>query len=87
MVDIVQKIQVDVYPYDWIHVSQTEDWGRVKIAITVDQSVVDAVTWVKNYKKQLEEEAKIRAENPAVASQYESYQCILKLVRSDHIPS
>lgn len=85
MADIVSKVQVDVYPSDFIYIHQSEDWGRVKISITLDQKVVDAVHWVRDYKKQLEEEAKIRAENPAVASQYESYQTMLKLVKSDHI--
>jgi hypothetical protein len=86
MVDIVQKVQIDVFPYDWIYINQTEDWGRVKVAITINPSVVDAVNWVKDYKKQLEDEIKIRSENPAVASQYECYQAMLKLVKSDHIP-
>lgn len=85
MVEIINRVQIDVYPHDFIYINQSEDWGKVKINITVDQRVIDAVNWVRDYKKQLEEEAKIRAENPAVANQYDSYQTMLKLVKSDHI--
>ena len=87
MAEIVSKVQIDVYPSDWMYIHQSEDWGKVKVAITIDPKIIDAMDWVKKYRQQLEDEAKIRAENPAVASQYESYQTMLKLVKSDHIQS
>ena len=81
MVDITQKLQVDIYPSDWMYIHQSEDWGRTKVTISIDPKLVETMDWVKNYKKQLEEEAKIRAENPAAASAYEQYQTMLKLVK------
>lgn len=86
MAEIVNKVQVDVYPSDWMYIHQSEDWSKVKVSITIAPQIIETMDWVKKFKQQLEEEAKIRAENPAVASQYESYQAMLKLVKSDHIP-
>ena len=86
MPDIVSKISIDVYPYDWFYINTSEDWGRSKVSITVAPHLIESIEWVKTYKNQLEEEAKIRSENPAVATQYECYQAMLKLVKNDHIP-
>lgn len=84
MPDIVQKISIDVHPYDWFHISTSEDWGKTKILVTVNSELLETINWVKTYRKQLDEEAKIRSENPALASAYEGYQTILKLVKDDH---
>jgi len=84
MPDIVQKISIDVYPYDWFHISTSEDWGKTKILVTVNSELLETINWVKAYRKQLEDEAKIRAENLALASAFEGYQTMLKLVKDDH---
>ena len=85
MPDIVSKISIDVYPFDWFYVSTSEDWGRSKVNITVAPHLIEAIDWVKKYRMQLDEEAKIRSENPAAANAYEQYQTRLKLVKSDHL--
>lgn len=84
MPDIIQKISIDVYPHDWFYVSTSEDWGKTKITVTINSELLETINWVKEYRKKLDDEAKIRAENPALASAYEGYQTILKLVKDDH---
>lgn len=81
MVDIVSKVTLDVYPSEWFHIYTSQEYDRARINVNVSQELVDSINWLKKYKAQLEEEAKIRSENPAAAYAYESYQAMLKLVK------
>jgi hypothetical protein len=87
MYEFGNKTVVSFYPPDWANISSNRDYYTQtnNVAISINQQIVDAINWVRRYRTQLEMEAKIRSENPAVASQYECYQAMLKLVKSDHI--
>ena len=76
MVEFANKVQIDVHPYQWVNIYASQEYDRTRVNITINQEIVDTVEWFKKYKVQLEQEAKIRAENPAVASQYEQYQAL-----------
>jgi hypothetical protein len=83
MVEFVNRTIIDVYPHDWFYIHTSNDYDKTRVNITVNNDIVNAIDWVRKYKTQMEAEAKLRAENPAVATQYECYQAMLKLVKSD----
>jgi len=73
-------IYIQCYPDNLIAVNVHRDSYRITYNIFLDQSIIDIINWAKRYKNQLDNEIKLRSENPALASQYEEYQTMLKLV-------
>lgn len=75
------KIDIDPSTFGWTRVEDT--YGGKRHVIYIHQEWIDCLNWVKNHKAQLEKEAKLRAENPALASQWDQYQTMLRIVMDD----
>ena len=58
-------------------------YGGNLYSIVINQEVLDNLEWLRTYRSQLEREAIAREKNPALASQYEQYQTMLRIVMDD----
>ena len=87
MIEITSKVKLEFWPQEYISIYQTTDYSSgtpgQKYVVNFDQELVNDLRWLKEYRKQLDKEIKLRAENPALSSQYEAYQAMLKLVNEE----
>jgi hypothetical protein len=72
-----------VDPPGFAIVSVADTYGGKQINIKISNHVLDTIDWVNRYRSRLDQEQKIRDGNPAVASLYEQYQTMIKLVMDD----
>lgn len=68
---------------DLIHVSTMDVHGGRDISVSVSNDVVETINWVKKYRQKLEKEIELRASNPALASAWDQYQVMLRIVMDD----
>ena len=62
------------------YVNKQDTHGGVDYTLYIDPQMIDDLRWLRKHKTRIESEEKIRNENPAVASAYEQYQTVLKIV-------
>ena len=74
---------ISISPPDFAYVSLKDTYGGKQIHVQVNQEVIDVFRWFKEHKDLLDREQKLRESNPAVASIYEQYQTMMKLVMDD----
>lgn len=68
---------------DLIHVSTMDVHGGRDIYVSVSNDVVETINWVRKYRQKLEKEIELRASNPALASAWDQYQVMLRIVMDD----
>jgi hypothetical protein len=70
--------------YEYMNINCTQQYGGISYSVTLDQKLVDLLKWVENHKANVEKEEQLRKTNPALASTWEQYQTMLKIVM-DHV--
>ncbi len=70
-------------PYEFGTGSLSDTYGGQQLTLTVSQSIVDDLKWLRDYRAQLEREQQLRRENETVRSAWEQYQTVLNLVVLD----
>lgn len=75
------KIEIDPASFGWVRTEDT--YGGKRYVVYVQQEWIDCLNWVKNYKAQLDKEIRLRESNPALASQWDQYQTMLRIVMDD----
>jgi len=76
-------IEVMIDPPNFAFSSVTDAIGGKMVTIRIAQDVVDAIKWVSEQRVRLEREAILRQDNPALASAWDQYQVMLRLVMDD----
>lgn len=73
-------IQVTSDNPDMIYLSTMDVHGGKMINVSLSQEVVDTLRWAQSFRKKHELELELRKTVPALASQYEQYQTMLRIV-------
>jgi hypothetical protein len=68
---------------DHIYVSTIDIHGGQELVISLSQSTVDSLNWVQSYRLGLEKEIELRNSTPALASAWDQYQTMLRIVMDD----
>lgn len=73
-------IEVTCNQSNIMYVSKTDTYGGKRIDLYFNSDVTEMVEWYKKYKDQMIKESKAREQFESVATAYEQYQTVLKLV-------
>ena len=76
-------IQVTAAPPDMIYSGVVDVQGGKMITIQLTDDVVSTIRWAQKYKENLQREIELRESNPALASQWDQYQTMLRIVMDD----
>lgn len=68
---------------DMIYVSTMDVHGGKELCVSFSQDVADSLNWIKQHRKLMEKEAELRSSNPALASAWDQYQVMLRIVMDD----
>jgi hypothetical protein len=76
-------ISISLNPPEFGYASVSDAFGGKHITIMISPDVIEAVNWVKEHRSNLEKELELRNSNPALATQWDHYQTILRIVMDD----
>ena len=76
-------LSINLMPPDFAYASVSDMLGGNHINIMITPEVIDAINWVKEYRHKLEKEIELRNNNPALATQWDHYQTLLRIVMDD----
>ena len=76
-------IQVMIDPPSFAYAATTDMHGGKMLHIRIAPDVVDAVNWVMEHKAKIAKEEELRRNNPALASAWDQYQVMMRLVMDD----
>ena len=79
----INMIQVMIEPAGFAYAGTTDMHGGKMVHIRISQDVVDAVNWVMEHRAKLAKEEELRRSNPALASAWDQYQVMMRLVMDD----
>jgi len=57
--------------------------SHFEISTNTELKILDDINWLKDFRKKVEKEEKLRSDNPALADIWESYQTMLRIVMDD----
>ncbi len=80
---MTDMVRITITPPDFAYSNTQDVYGGKQINVMIAPDVVEAVRWVQEYRSRLDKEVQLRMTNPALASQWEQYQTMLKLVMDD----
>ena len=81
---MTELINVNVFPTnEYINVTRMNVHGGISFQISLSQTFLDLLTWTKEHKEMLDKEVKLRNQNPALATQWDHYQTMLRIVMDD----
>lgn len=76
-------ISISLMPLDFAYASVSDIPGGHHIHIMITPEVIDSINWVKAHRHKLEKEIELRNNNPALATQWDHYQTMLRIVMDD----
>lgn len=91
-VSLGRSINVSAYPKEMLNLNQnnhSSDYNKftgqyepkLEYTISISNEYIQLFWWLKDFKKQYEEEERLRKEYPAVKDQYDAYRAMLKIVK------
>ena len=72
--------QYTVTPTDFASVSSQDIYGGQSINLYINPDVIEDLKWLRTFRARTELEEKLRQENPALKSTWDSYQTMLAIV-------
>lgn len=69
--------------HDYMNINCTQQYGGISFSVNLEKRLIDLLQWVENHKANVEKEEQLRKTNPALASTWEQYQTMLKIVMDD----
>lgn len=72
--------QYTITPPDFATFSTQDIYGGQNIHLHVNQDVMEDIRWLRTFRAKTELEEKLRQENPALKSTWDSYQTMLAIV-------
>ena len=72
--------QYTVTPPDFASVGSQDIYGGQSINLYINPDVIEDLKWLRTFRAKTEIEEKLRQENPALKSTWDSYQTMLAIV-------
>jgi len=67
----------------YMNIQCTQQYGGLTYSIYLEKKLIDLLLWVEEHKAKVEKEEMLRKTNPALASTWDQYQTMLKIVMDD----
>lgn len=74
----------NLYGDEIIYPMKADVYGGVDITITMNTIHKENLRWLENFRKEYEEERRLRESNPAVKNAWEQYQVVKILAQKDN---
>lgn len=72
--------QYSIQPWSFGSISINDIYGGQNVILHINQDIVDDLNWLRDFKARTIKEEKLREENPALKSTWDSYQTMLAIV-------
>ena len=77
-------IEISVLPPGYVHAHSSDIYGGKRLELHMDYMLQEDLRWLREHRIRLQKEEEIRSKSSAVASAYEQYQTMLKIVNDDY---